>query len=53
MDAVVLGAEYEFSKYSRDTMIYTKEMLLVPPPEKRAAEPEPKGRTVPLGGRRL
>jgi len=51
--AIVLGQEYEFCKYSRDTMIYTKDMLLVPPLEKPPVEPEPKGRTVPLGGRRL
>ncbi|MFQ5693235.1 MAG: NADH-quinone oxidoreductase subunit NuoI [Nitrospinota bacterium] len=52
-DAIVLGGEYEFCKSSRDSMIYTKEMLLVPPPEKAAAEPVPEGATVPLGGRRV
>lgn len=33
VDAIVLEHNYEISSYSRETMIYTKEMLLVPPPE--------------------
>ena len=30
--AIVLGNEYAFSGYTREAMIYTKEMLLVPDP---------------------
>jgi NADH-quinone oxidoreductase subunit I len=30
-DAITLEAEYELSEYSRDDMIYTKDMLLAPP----------------------
>jgi NADH-quinone oxidoreductase subunit I len=32
-DAIVLREEYEFSDYSRESMIYTKDRLLVPPVE--------------------
>ncbi|MBA3533532.1 MAG: NADH-quinone oxidoreductase subunit NuoI [Ardenticatenales bacterium] len=32
VDAIVLEHNYEISSYSREAMIYTKEMLLVPPP---------------------
>ena len=30
-DAITLGNEYEISEYSRDDLIYTKDMLLAPP----------------------
>ena len=30
-DAITLGNEYELSEYSRDDLIYTKDMLLAPP----------------------
>ncbi len=30
-DAITLGTEYEISEYSRDDLIYTKDMLLAPP----------------------
>jgi NADH-quinone oxidoreductase subunit I len=30
-DAITLGPEYEISEYSRDDLIYTKDMLLAPP----------------------
>ena len=30
-DAITLEAEYEISEYSRDDLIYTKDMLLAPP----------------------
>jgi NADH-quinone oxidoreductase subunit I len=30
-DAITLGNEYELSEYSRDDMIYTKDMLLAEP----------------------
>ena len=29
--AITLGNEYEISEYSRDDLIYTKDMLLAPP----------------------
>ncbi len=32
-DAITLEAEYEISEYSRDDLIYTKDMLLAPPGE--------------------
>lgn len=32
VDAIVLEHNYEISSYTRKAMIYTKEMLLVPPP---------------------
>lgn len=32
VDAIVLEHNYEISSYTRDAMIYTKDMLLVPPP---------------------
>ena len=30
--AIVLGPDYDFADYSRGSLIYTKEMLLVPDP---------------------
>ena len=30
-DAITLGNEFELSEYSRDDLIYTKDMLLAPP----------------------
>ena len=30
-DAITLGNEFEISEYSRDDLIYTKDMLLAPP----------------------
>ena len=36
-EAIVLGHEYAFSSYTRDGMIYTKEMLLVPDPRQAGA----------------
>ncbi len=30
-DAITLEAEYEISEYSRDDLVYTKDMLLAPP----------------------
>ena len=30
-DAITLGNEYEIAEYSRDDLIYTKDMLLEPP----------------------
>ncbi|MEE8164914.1 MAG: 4Fe-4S binding protein [Myxococcota bacterium] len=30
-DAITLEADYEISEYSRDDLIYSKEMLLAPP----------------------
>ncbi|MGH2542424.1 MAG: NADH-quinone oxidoreductase subunit NuoI [Ardenticatenaceae bacterium] len=42
VDAIVLEHNYEISSYTRDAMIYTKEMLLVPPP--------PGGQDVPQQG---
>lgn len=35
-EAIVLGHEYAFSDYTREALIYTKERLLVPTPEKVA-----------------
>ncbi len=32
VDAIVLEHNYEISSYSREAMIYTKQMLIVPPP---------------------
>lgn len=52
-DAIVLTEAYEFCKDSRETMIYTRDMLLEPPSGVRPARPAPKGATVPLGGRRV
>ena len=37
VEAIVLGHEYAFSSYTRDGMIYTKEMLLVPDPRQAGA----------------
>lgn len=33
VDAIVLEHNYELASYSREAMIYTKDMLIVPPPE--------------------
>ena len=33
-EAIVLGQEYEFSDYERNSFIYTKEQMLVPHPRK-------------------
>ncbi|CAA9565815.1 MAG: NADH-ubiquinone oxidoreductase chain I [uncultured Thermomicrobiales bacterium] len=33
-EAIVLGHEYAFSDYTREALIYTKDMLLVPDPRK-------------------
>ena len=35
-DAITLEAEYELSEYSRDDLIYTKDMLLAPPVKRDA-----------------
>src|SRR4051794_957628 len=35
-EAIVLGHEYAFSDYTREKLIYTKEMLLVPDPRNAA-----------------
>jgi NADH-quinone oxidoreductase subunit I len=42
-EAIVLGHEYAFSEYSREALIYTKEMLLVPDPRPADARPVPAG----------
>jgi NADH-quinone oxidoreductase subunit I len=40
-DAITLEAEYELSEYSRDDLIYTKDMLLAPPVKRvPVADPE-------------
>jgi NADH-quinone oxidoreductase subunit I len=33
-EAIVLGHEYAFSDYTREALVYTKDMLLVPDPRK-------------------
>jgi NADH-quinone oxidoreductase subunit I len=44
-EAIVLGHEYAFSEYTRDALIYTKEMLLVADPRRQGGEePRPAGR---------
>ena len=45
-EAIVLGHEYAFSAYTREGLVYTKEMLLVPDPrgEGRGAKAEGRGR---------
>ena len=35
-DAITLGNEFELSEYSRDDLIYTKDMLLDPPIKHRS-----------------
>lgn len=35
-EAIVLGHEYAFSDYTREALIYTKDMLLVPDPRQAA-----------------
>ncbi len=35
-EAIVLGHEYAFSDYTREALVYSKEMLLVPDPRKSA-----------------
>lgn len=45
-EAIVLGHEYAFSGYSREELIYTKEMLLVPDPRDTTA-PTPPRRAIP------
>jgi len=34
LDAITLGNEYEVSEFSRDDLIYTKDMLLAEPVKK-------------------
>ncbi|HBY98557.1 MAG: NADH-quinone oxidoreductase subunit NuoI [Ardenticatenaceae bacterium] len=41
VDAIVLEHNYEISSYTRDAMIYTKDMLLVPPPPGMPDTPQP------------
>tara|TARA_B100001245_G_C22640880_1_gene315157 strand:+ start:34 stop:555 length:522 start_codon:yes stop_codon:yes gene_type:complete len=53
VDAIVMGEEYEFCNYTRESMLYTKDMLLVSSPEVIRRGPEPKHDTVPIGGRRI
>ncbi len=53
VDAIVMGEAYEFCDYTRESMLYTKDRLLVPMPESLRKEPEPKHDTVPIGGRRV
>lgn len=40
VDAIVLEHNYEISSYSREAMIYTKDMLIVPPPAGQPATPQ-------------
>lgn len=40
VDAIVLEHSYELASYSREAMIYTKEMLIVPVPDGGAAVPQ-------------
>lgn len=40
VDAIVLEHNYEISSYSREAMIYTKEMLIVDPPEGAEGTPQ-------------
>ena len=39
-NAIVLGPEYEISSYDRRSLIYTKDMLLVPPPPGMPGTPQ-------------
>ncbi len=36
-DAITMGIDYELADYSRSDLIFTKEMLLAPHPERHAA----------------
>lgn len=45
VDAIVLEHNYEISSYTREAMIYTKDMLLIPPPE--GAEDVPQRKHAP------
>ncbi len=46
-DAITLGNEFELSEYSRDDLIYTKDMLLAPP-IKRVQIEDPKAYDTPI-----
>ena len=46
-EAIVLGHEYAFSDYTREALIYTKDMLLVP--DTSAAAPRPAVTGVSIG----
>ena len=46
-DAITLGNEFELSEYSRDDLIYTKDMLLAPP-IKRVQVQGPKAYDTPI-----
>jgi len=53
VDAIVLEHEYELAAYDRRDMIYTKDMLLVPPPAGAPPTPQDtRGRSIPfrMGG---
>lgn len=39
-NAIVLTGAYELSSYDRKGLIYTKEMLIIPPPEGKAGTPQ-------------
>jgi NADH-quinone oxidoreductase subunit I len=38
-EAIVLGHEYAFSDYTREALIYSKDMLLVPEPNQARQQP--------------
>ena len=40
-DAITLGNEFEIAEYSRDDLIYTKDMLLAEPIKRVPASPTP------------
>src|SRR5262245_3008224 len=46
-DAITLGNEFEISEYSRDDLIYTKDMLL-PEPIKKMPVADPDGLDTPI-----
>ena len=46
-DAITLGNEFELSEYSRDDLIYTKDMLLAPP-IKRVQVQDPQAYDTPI-----
>jgi NADH-quinone oxidoreductase subunit I len=51
-DAITLEAEYELSEYSRDDLIYTKDMLLAPPVKRvPVADRDLYDTPIPCGGR--
>ncbi len=53
VDAIVLEHEYELAAYDRRAMVYTKDMLLVPPgPDGKPTPQDTRGRTIPfrMGG---